>query len=1228
MRNIAIGVTVVTVAVGAIACDNDSSQNSGSPGVSPTASNGTSAVPADAGPYRSNAVDAGPADGDAGARPSAAPGAACVWSADCAAGQHCDLGECFSECTVPSDCSGSTVCSPRGRCLAPGVADEDPPPVTKKIGTLTGEAVPTVLSESDQELTIRLRTDTTEPVRYRVSLDAPYLSLDSTRGEFSGDTSLTLRVDASALTGKSLQGAVRVYTTLGSVVVNVPMRVGVTGVYRGVLAYHAAGGDGGHALSLGRSELVVDLVGDEQGDLLSRVEPERSLLFPEIDGDAMRGRGTFAGSSGVDLTMRQAVPEGFGGDSNPFGRPVGRQLHFRLKPGARGSLDGTFEETVFGLYTTPVVLSGDAHFDRDPAAALPKTIDPPADPVMPTVALNARRDVAEVFPGWTSDCLSGCEVDQTLDCAALIDLSYHAPLELALSGSLPKKTDPLGDIAETCRRELSATAATDAGQCASPGALACALGGIESRRLGTDADGMFGLLYTHTIDPALFVAQDDVVTALRDSFVHGFAAEAQGLEGGRSALIQALRWVLSAPIVERLRRSSPAVPPSGGESLSFSAARTLVRALYVLSTIDAELARLSAGDRTHDRAELLSAAQEKAVIALFEASVVGGLLDAWQDAPPDLGAEFSDVLTSLSKGFATLVQGPLTFGVPEGFIPMVFEPGRKPTNFEQEMDLIQPALDQASADESAFIAAKREFELSSDGLDKELENVRAGYDEQIRRICGSDFDLDKGDLSTCGAGKQGDVGASSVEIDEAQARVLASEQRMSGMRDRIDVEWNRLTDVQAVREGTIQFTKATGERLSAITYAEGILNTAQKVAEMASQAGPAQPFNGIGAAAVGIIEMAKTGLDVERQEVQTAQDVRIQADNAKVEVINGMAVIKGLMIDMAQLRVEMRLDLLGVLEAEVDMQNSFSTAGRLLAERARAIARIGKNARRDASYRLLEERAAVRAVRSRADAQRALFLAGRALAYELDDPFEADLGAATLNVFSAEEASSLKNCLGAIYASGRTAVGASNAYSVDLSLRKILGVDGPVQDAVTGETLSEGEQFRRFLLRNENIDGTGGVSVEFSSNLGPENGLWPTTVCDDRIASVEAELVGDFIGDNQAEVDLTLDGGGLIHDCDSAELIGWSTSGNAVIQAGVNSFGTAPSPNESLHGLSVATSKWKIVIPGPTAAPSNADLDLMKLEDITLRVRHAARPPRTAKLPLSTDCLANIGAGR
>jgi hypothetical protein len=1218
-----IGLAGVCAAFGTTACDHDSGQKDPRPEPQLEARDGDAAAP------ETEPTDAG-IPPDAAARPTSDRGASlCVFSADCPAGTHCDLGECLADCAGASHCPAPLVCSPRGRCLSAGAADEDPPPVTRNVGVVRGEALPAVLSDRDDSLTIALSADTTDTVRYRVLLDAPYLTMNDLRGEFSRDTTLELFVDRSFFGGSDLTGSVRILTTLGDVVISVPVQVGLTGTYHGSMSYEAGSGAGAKtALSLGRSDLALVVAANAQGDITARVESTSSLLFPSVDGVDMSGRGTFDASSGIDLTLKHVLPATFGGDANPFRREVGRQLHFRLTPGERGSLDGTFEESLFGLFPTPVVLKGAAHFDRQAGHVVSERVLTPTDVAMPA-GTGGRPALSDVFPGWDDRCLEDCPDDKTAGCAALVDSVYHRPLERALAGTLPNETDPLGDIAETCRGELALTAVPDTVSCAAVPKLACALEQIELRGLGADADPVYATLFAHTLDPALFVAQDDIVRALRNSFVGGFGGEARTLTEARARLVPPLRWLLSAPQLERLRRSTVVAQTPGHEPEPFAAVRSLVRALYVLSTVDGELSRLEAGMETRKHDDLVAGAQVKAVMTLLEAAAVGGIIDSWGIAPDGVASEFSDVLSTMDRGFATLVQGALTFGVPDGFIPNVYEPGRKPTNFEQKMDLIQPVLDQAFADEQAFLGAKRDFEQSSEALDHELENVRAGYDTQILRLCGDTFDLDAADFSTCGAGTAGDVGLAGVRLEEARARVESSESRMGGMRDRIAIEWDRLTQVREVRAGTIRFTEQTGQALSAITIAEGALNAAEKMVEMASQSSITNAGAPLAAVPViGLIEAEKTALAAERQALQTAQEVRIQADNAKVEVINGMAVVKGLMIDMAQLRVEMRQDVLAVLEARVDMQNSLATARRLASERTRALARIGTNSARDASYRLLEERAAVRAIRSRAAAQKELYLAGRALEYELNVPFYWALGAAALNVFNAEEGSTLKNCLGAIYDSGRTALGQANAYSTEFSLRKMLGVQGPITDQITGQSIDEGEQFRRILLRNENIDGNGGVGLEFSSNLGSGNGLWPTTMCDDRISSVEAQLVGNFIGDNQAEVDLHLDGGGVLRDCDSGDVVSWSTSGNAVIQAGVNSYGTAPSPNESLHGLSVASAKWKLTIPGPAAAPANADLDFGKLEDIVLRVRHAARPIRPVKLPLSTDCFADVGAGR
>jgi hypothetical protein len=126
--------------------------------------------------------------------------------------------------------------------------------------------------------------------------------------------------------------------------------------------------------------------------------------------------------------------------------------------------------------------------------------------------------------------------------------------------------------------------------------------------------------------------------------------------------------------------------------------------------------------------------------------------------------------------------------------------------------------------------------------------------------------------------------------------------------------------------------------------------------------------------------------------------------------------------------------------------------------------------------------------------------------------------------------------------------------------------------------------------------------------------------------------VGDFLGDNQAQVNLSLFGGAYMRRCDADVIESWSfgaqssssTTRIAVIQAGVNTFGEA-SPNTSLFGQSVARTSWQLVIPGASAAPTNADVDVTKIEDVVLKFGHKALPRQSSPISLNLSCLASIG---
>jgi hypothetical protein len=238
-------------------------------------------------------------------------------------------------------------------------------------------------------------------------------------------------------------------------------------------------------------------------------------------------------------------------------------------------------------------------------------------------------------------------------------------------------------------------------------------------------------------------------------------------------------------------------------------------------------------------------------------------------------------------------------------------------------------------------------------------------------------------------------------------------------------------------------------------------------------------------------------------------------------------------------------------------------------------------------------------------------LAGRALEYELNQSIP-DIMKAALVARSSARMTTLKGCLALIPAG----ISSAQSYTRQVSVRAMLGITGPRTDSCTGETLTEAQQFQRLLLQNSSLDGKGGVGLKFATDLMPGNNLWSTDVCNDRITTVRAQLVGDFLGDDEAQVNLSLTGAAILRDCTGTNINTWSLGGDAVegignavavVQAGVNDFGKATA-NTSLYGQSVARAQWQLTIPGSAAAPTNSDVDLTKIEDIVLEITHEARP--------------------
>lgn len=1171
----------------------------------------------------------------------------CVLNADCPAGEHCDLAECVQSCNTQMPCDAGLTCSPRGQCLASGQASE-PAPATQYAGSLTASPATVQLTDRSTSLDVQLTSTSKSSVRFRLGELPPYLSAAKTSGEFTGTTTLHFSVNPAGLQGHDVGGVLKLFSSIGDVSISAPIHVGMTGTYSGAMRYTAGN------VPLGDTRLALDVLQDLTGEVSVRMQSQASLLFPATDVGDVTGHGQYSTSGGLHFTLVQIVDPTFGADRNHFGRSIGRSIEFRLTPDGSGNLSGTFHESIVGLFAEPVTVGGTVSLQYQPTTNDPNfsvgTV--PSLPTWPSgLSVLSPKDIF----GWTDSPDCGGVISE-MGAASSADKAYGAPLQQAFAS---RGDNPIQDYATICAsaqkivslqgwQHAGLTPAPNGQSCGLVVPLACALTTYASQSATSDSASATAAsqLVSDVLAPALLLAENDNVSALTSSFTQGTSAQLAQYNNAMTALAPAASWVLQ-PVVLEYMRNIPAQAAEGSTtsgSPTFPAARALATLFYVSGVIDGERARIDAAAASGSQPQLAAEAQQRAVLGFLEAMSLLGIAQQWGIVPDSVTSHLSGMLTPLDNGFAALVQGANAFGVPPSFVPFLYSAANAgsggATNFEQMRTIAMNSVSAETNLETQFLADQRAYESNLTQLQQELANVRSQYDFQIQSICGVAFDpnavTDPSAWKNCGANQQGSVGALLVQVQQAQAKVQADLSGLQAQKDKIQIDVSALAQTQQLAEQQVQFISSTGESLGELDFASGMLTAAEQSIQIAANSQVLNfgaPFAEATAALV--IGAIQAGIAQDKQQLETAQSMEAVQVSAAESYVNGMAAIQKETIDLQQMGIAMTQDQLQVVFEQVQAANQVAQAKGLFAERQQVLAAIASptDLLADPSYRLLTDQLGLQIVAARAQAQQQLFLAGSALQYEINQSL--NINGAVLNASNSTGLNALSSCLENIYNGSRIAYGTPQVYPTTVSIRKMLGISGPRTDAVTGATLSEADQFRELLLRNSNFDNSGGVGIPFSTDLQPDNGLWGADVCDDRIVDVQAQLVGDFLGDNEAQVNLSLTGTSVVRACDGPnDLVTWTfgTNGSAgsafaVIGAGVNTFGTG-APNTSLFGQSVARASWRIVVPGPQEAPSNSDVDFTHIDDIVLKIDHQALPLRSSPVSIDTSCLAQIGGGQ
>ena len=568
----------------------------------------------------------------------------------------------------------------------------------------------------------------------------------------------------------------------------------------------------------------------------------------------------------------------------------------------------------------------------------------------------------------------------------------------------------------------------------------------------------------------------------------------------------------------------------------------------------------------------------------------------------------------------------------------------------------------------------RDYEQKVHALATTAQQIEADYDGKLRALCGSRPGETEPALASCGQ-HGGQVADLQAAVEAAGLRIRHARQSSENNLHTIAVEEERFArqveiqlglsaEIEAAHGKIFQVKDEYGEQHAALAQAEAmaecgrIEENAQAELEamtdgcqeeyVAKMTGGPSIF-GIPTPDIGGLLLAmrtceakkasletssdnqcesvrgQAGLQANQDQLQRGEDEEIMTINAEIDQAirdsdlesqraSSVALIKNIRAEGLLLAIENDEAQLARSAAMTSMSSAYQEVAALAQEKAGVVGLMVEDSPDNALTRphFLQARlaAAARVLPVRERTIRRVYLALRALEYELNQELPSlrdELAAAR----SPEDIAGVMNCLAGIAEDYRLEHGYGQPYVTEVSLRAdIFGMTAAVPD-VDGSPATPADQFAALLQDPLHRQADGGVALPFALSAF-EHALFSSWLCSDRIDQIEVKLVGDYLGDKEAEVLLTRQGLAGMRRCDGADLPQWSAyvsyefeREQISIQAGVNDWGTG-GPNAGYAAWPVHGEQWTLTIPPPDQAPANLDLDLRHVSDVVLRIRHRA----------------------
>lgn len=535
----------------------------------------------------------------------------------------------------------------------------------------------------------------------------------------------------------------------------------------------------------------------------------------------------------------------------------------------------------------------------------------------------------------------------------------------------------------------------------------------------------------------------------------------------------------------------------------------------------------------------------------------------------------------------------------DGLNPFGFTTDYVPVHTYAELyNLVQTEfLRDAEEDELAAFQSQREFDQNATAMLGEFANLRLNYDAQLLEICGTDVETCEGGLMLQNLDR----------LEQADTRIDLAQQRLNDIPQKIAIEQQRSgTIINLILENGNQIAAwdYTIALWSSLSISRGVtIGYPPSVSLSASIS--YNPFSPL------IAHLTKL------------KDLLQSAERAQIEGANSEAVIRNLLLEQADLMIELELTVQEYNQVVDERSHLWEKYHNLRDLKAFAEDDLLMSYLNKPSYRILRETQTLEAVRSHDLAAQFAYLTAKALEYEYLTPVP------FLNdIFKARSSDDIDNFMIALE-QWRLALGDPgqlNPYPYRISIAQdVLGYTDENLDPNGTMTPSQLAELRYQLFQQFIQTHLVGNTLEFHFSTSVLNSsIFSQNIWNNRIAGVGMPLASSKgVGVNL----LTRQFGNLgtpeiilIHSGQTsyrnvndeiveytvgpAVLVGYALppgfinkGTTAVILSSVNNNNQGVS-NSALFNLSVAASNWTLRI--DLTSPFNDELDLSQLEDLEI----------------------------